>query len=98
MAQGAALAIEDAYYLAQCLKPEPTPSQIPAALKRYYQGRIARTTQIQAISRRNMRLFHRAHLWGNLTTYTPLALASRFAPFILHRQQNPIYGYDVTSA
>jgi salicylate hydroxylase len=55
MAQGAAMAIEDAAVLAACLRRA---DGIPPALKRYEELRKARTAGIQAGSRRNAEIFH----------------------------------------
>ena len=54
MAQGAAMAIEDAAVLAGCLDND----DVPAALKRYESLRRARTAGIQNGSRRNAKVFH----------------------------------------
>lgn len=55
MAQGAAMAIEDAAVLAGCLT---TDDAVTAGLKRYEDLRRARTAKIQNGSRRNAKLFH----------------------------------------
>lgn len=55
MAQGAAMAIEDAAVLAQCVS-QPIP--VPTALERYESLRKERTAQVQRGSRRNARVFH----------------------------------------
>ena len=55
MAQGAAMAIEDAAVLAACLDTE---ADAASALKRYEGLRRARTAGIQRGSRRNARVFH----------------------------------------
>ena len=55
MAQGAAMAIEDAAVLAGCLRRGEA---IPASLKRYEDLRRARTASIQLGSRRNAEVFH----------------------------------------
>ena len=55
MAQGAALAIEDAAVLARCLRAEPAEAD---ALLRYEALRKKRTAGIQLGSRRNARVFH----------------------------------------
>ncbi len=55
MAQGAAMAIEDAAVLAGCLVSDAT---VTAGLKRYEDLRRARTARIQNGSRRNATLFH----------------------------------------
>ena len=55
MAQGAAMAIEDAAVLAGCLSAE---TETAAALKRYEDLRRERTARVQSGSRRTARLFH----------------------------------------
>ena len=55
MAQGAAMAIEDAAVLAGCLS---SGSDTPASLQRYEALRLRRTAWIQNGSRRNATLFH----------------------------------------
>ena len=55
MAQGAAMAIEDAAVLAGCLAAADA---VPAGLQRYEDLRRKRTARIQSGSRRNAQLFH----------------------------------------
>lgn len=55
MAQGAAMAIEDAVILANCLTEQ---RDVAAALLRYAQLRQSRTARIQRGSRRNAKVFH----------------------------------------
>jgi salicylate hydroxylase len=55
MAQGAAMAIEDAAVLAGCLARDRDPA---SAFARYEHLRRARTARVQAGSRRNARVFH----------------------------------------
>jgi salicylate hydroxylase len=56
LAQGAAMAIEDAAVLTDCLKMNPeTPEQ---ALRRYENQRRARTARVQRSARRNGRIYH----------------------------------------
>ncbi|MDA0790743.1 MAG: FAD-dependent monooxygenase [Proteobacteria bacterium] len=55
LAQGAAMAIEDAAVLTGCLQHEPTHR---AALVRYQKLRLPRTSRVQSASRRNARVFH----------------------------------------
>lgn len=59
MAQGAAMAIEDAAVLAGCLADG---LDAPAALQHYEQLRRDRTARVQRASRRNARIFHLAGL------------------------------------
>lgn len=54
MAQGAAMAVEDAVVLARCLDG----AEVPGALARYQQARLARTTRIVTESTANRALFH----------------------------------------
>lgn len=69
LAQGAAMAIEDAQALAQCLGPvlraadaPPAPDAVPTALAQYAQQRWARNARVQAQALRNGRIFHWAGL------------------------------------
>ena len=55
MAQGAAMAIEDAAVLSVCVAPT---NDVPEALRRYESLRRARTSRIQLGSRGNAKLFH----------------------------------------
>ena len=59
-AQGAGMALEDAAVLEQVLA-QPG-ADVPAALRRYAQGRWQRSARVQALSRRNGRIFHAAGL------------------------------------
>ena len=54
MAQGAAMAVEDAAVLAACLEQD----QVETAIRKYEQFRIDRTSRIQNGSRRNSKVFH----------------------------------------
>ena len=53
MAQGAAMAIEDAAILSRCLDGVADRAAVPAALRRYEATRQARTAKIQLTSRQN---------------------------------------------
>lgn len=55
MAQGAAMAMEDAAVLARCVAEHP---DVPEGLARYESLRYRRTAQVQRRSRRNARIFH----------------------------------------
>lgn len=56
LAQGAAMALEDADALATCLTAQP--EHLPLALQHYAQARWRRNAQVQAKAQRNGRLFH----------------------------------------
>ena len=83
MAQGAVMAIEDAYTVTQCLAARP--DDIPGALKRYETLRLDRTAKVQQMSRDNIEFFHNADI-GNLE-----------ARLNSHREAHLwLYGHDVT--
>jgi salicylate hydroxylase len=92
LAQGAAMAIEDAVVLADKLSDT---SDTPEALRRYERARAQRTAKVQTWSRRNARLFHlpsplAAGVFGAaaaLDAFTPGGAARRF---------DWLYGYDAT--
>ena len=56
LAQGAAMAIEDAYVLAECLAAAPEEPE--AALRRYERQRFRRTAHAQRAAARNSHLYH----------------------------------------
>jgi len=59
LAQGAAMALEDAAALGQVLKDLPNPRRdLPAALTQYAQQRWQRAARVQARSHRNGQIFH----------------------------------------
>jgi salicylate hydroxylase len=60
LAQGAALAIEDAYVAAECLAA--TPDDSAAALRRYEGQRTARAARVQRAAALNSRVYHMGHV------------------------------------
>ncbi len=96
MAQGAVMAIEDAWVLAACVSAGG--DDIAAALQRYFDMRIARTTRIQAAAWGNMATFHQRTRLAQAATYGPMWLAGHLAPGIVHSRQDWIYGHDVTKS
>ncbi|MBT4488968.1 MAG: monooxygenase [Rhodospirillaceae bacterium] len=63
MAQGAVMAIEDAYTLAQCLAQNSEQDADPAAALLSYEGlRKERTATVQQMSRDNIQFFHHADI------------------------------------
>jgi salicylate hydroxylase len=58
LAQGAAMAIEDADVLSQALKDARTSEDLPAALAAYAHTRHARVAQVQKRAARNVQIFH----------------------------------------
>ncbi|MEP6344081.1 MAG: FAD-dependent monooxygenase [Maricaulaceae bacterium] len=91
MAQGAAMATEDAWVLAQKLLTTSNPTE---ALKSYQLARKARATKLQAISRGNAKLFHDASKLGCAVRNLKLATASKL-PALQHIKLDPIYGINV---
>lgn len=93
MAQGAAMAIEDAFALTGCVGK--THLSLEERLKLYENKRQGRTTLLQTLSRDNARLFHLS---------SPLAVAARRAKFwaashvppLAHMRFDKIYGHNVT--
>ena len=91
MAQGAAMAIEDGWALAQSLSKYDA---IDTALRAYEDLRKPRTTRLQNISEENATMFHAAGS-GAIIRDAKLA-AARTLPFAQKLRFDPIYGYDIT--
>ena len=93
MAQGAAMAIEDAWVLAVCLShaKDQNSSAINQALTRYQQLRLPRCTKVQRASRANARVFHR-----RAPAYLPLWLLARLQPNFFHARQDWLYRYQAS--
>lgn len=92
LAQGAAMAVEDAWVLAAALS-EYSPK---TGLEIYETTRKPRTSKVQAASRANMKTFHKPNTLSQLATYGPMWLAGRIIPSIVHRRMDWLYGHDVT--
>ncbi|MEP4050622.1 MAG: FAD-dependent monooxygenase [Litorimonas sp.] len=91
LAQGAAMAVEDAWVLAEVISNGDD-------LSEYQNRRHSRTTKVQAASRANMGLFHKVSRTAQLMTYGPMWMAGKMAPNIVHRRMDWLYGCDVTQA
>ena len=91
MAQGAAMAIEDAYVLAKYVTQRP----LSDALMSYEKIRKPRATRIQKMSKANAGLYHMHG--GVLGKFKLKALktASRFAPNVIQSKLDSVYGYNV---
>ncbi len=94
MAQGAAMAVEDAWTLAQQLA---LTENAPRALQDYQALRQARASHVQALSRANAKTFHKRTRLSQLGTYGPLWLAGKIVPKSIHARQDWLYGHDVTA-
>ena len=93
MAQGAVMALEDAWVLADTLSQTLEPAM---AVQEFYSKRIDRVSSVQRRSAANGRLFHIPNAMMRSAVYAPLWMASRVAPNALFRMQDKIYGHDVT--
>lgn len=94
MAQGAAMAVEDAWVLAFELSQD---GPVEEALKRYQARRHERVSGVQAGSRANAKTFHRRGRVAQIATYGPMWLAGTFAPTVIYKRQDALYGHDVVS-
>ena len=92
-AQGAVMAIEDAYLLAMLCSDDQY--DMAEALDLYFKTRLPRTSSVQAASRGNAKLFHRRTPLSRAMTYGPMWVAGKIAPGIIRSQQDPFYAYDV---
>ena len=91
MAQGAAMAIEDAAVLSRCLAAGVLRGrEVPQSLLAYENLRRARTARIQAGSRRNAKVFH---LRG-VSAWMRNRVARRAGDQVMHW----LYGYDALGA
>ena len=95
LAQGAVMAIEDAYVLARLVTQRET---LPEALAAYENEGKPRTSRVQAGARHNAKLFHRADPISKLATYGPIWIAGQFLPAFAHGQYDWIYSHDVTAS
>ena len=94
MAQGAVMALEDAWVLARTSSNVSDPVD---AANRYYETRIARVTAVQRRSAANAKVFHLPNALVRSAAYAPLWVASRIAPGALQGLQDRIYFHDVTA-
>jgi len=92
-AQGAVMAIEDAYLLAKLCSEAP--DDLSAALSTYFETRLPRTSSVQAASRSNAKLFHKHTRLSRTLTYGPMWLAGKIAPAAIRSRQDPFYAYDI---
>ncbi|MGK7952491.1 MAG: FAD-dependent monooxygenase [Xenococcaceae cyanobacterium] len=93
-AQGAAMAIEDAYVLADYLASE---RDIETAFVKYQQARIKRTTKVQQVSRNNANIFHASGVKAAIRNFA-LGLVSTTAPNLLNKKTAWIYDFDIKTA
>ena len=92
LAQGAAMAIEDAAVLGDCLAF--TPDDPESALRAYEKSRRGRTTQVQRAARRNGIVYH---LGGAAAWLRALALLAMPGPRLI-RRYDWVYGWKPADA
>ncbi|MBR7889778.1 FAD-dependent monooxygenase [Marinomonas sp. A79] len=91
MAQGAAMAIEDAYALAHYL----TRFALPDALRQYEQLRKPRATKIQNMSKANAGLYHMHGGVLGKAKLRALKTVSRVFPQFIQSKLDAVYGYEL---
>ena len=95
MAQGAAMAIEDAWVLShKILTPQSNGDNLLKALPQYADIRRPRTARLQKISRSNAKMFHESRPAAKLIRRAKLSLAQSI-PALQHMKLGPIYGVNV---
>ncbi|MFT3973743.1 MAG: FAD-dependent oxidoreductase [Amaricoccus sp.] len=94
LAQGAAMALEDAWTLATALDAAPDPA---AGLATYERLRQVRATRVQRASAQNARVYHLGTA-ARGPVHAALRAASALAPGLLAGRFDWLYGCDVTRA
>lgn len=94
VAQGAAMAIEDAYILSACLDGA---TDVPRALKRYEMLRKPRTAMLQAKALGNADMFHYRGPMGGMLSKAKLQVARCLPPRLAMKPFHGIYAYDATT-
>ena len=94
LAQGAVMAIEDAWVLSRALQSKPG---IEDALAAYEAARKPRTTRVQKGARAQTGLYHKRGLAAQIATYGPIWLAANLAPSFVHARQDWLYSHDVVA-
>jgi salicylate hydroxylase len=93
LAQGASMALEDAWVLAESLARHDS---LAAGLAAYQAARKPRTTRIVAAATTNARLYHLSGL-PRLIGHSGLRLLGRLSPGAILARYDWLYGYDVTA-
>jgi salicylate hydroxylase len=92
LAQGANMALEDAWVLAEALAGHDAPESAFAA---YQQARQDRVTRIVAAANGNARAYHLSGMARD-AAHTALKIGGRVAPGLALKRYDWIYGHDVT--
>lgn len=93
LAQGAAMAVEDAWCLAQLISEDG--ATLMNALQSYEHHRKARTIKVQKASTRNGDIFHKSSRSAQLMTYGPMWVAGKLTPSLIKSRLNWLYDYDI---
>lgn len=93
LAQGANMALEDAWVLAQCLAQKDS---VQGAFESYQTARKSRTAAVVAAANGNARAYHLSGPVRRLT-HLGLRIGGRLAPNFALSRFNWIYGHDVTT-
>ncbi|WP_292293822.1 FAD-dependent oxidoreductase [Marivita sp.] len=93
LAQGANMALEDAWVLADALERAP---DMASGLAAYQERRKARVTRVIDVASRNARNYHLSPGPVRFAAHTALGLLSRAAPGRMLGRFDWLYGHDVT--
>jgi len=94
VAQGACMAIEDAWVLADQLAKN---ADIEVALQNYQNIRKPRTTKVQETALKSGRIYHTANPLARGLLQTGMRLSTKVAPAIMAGHYDWIYDHDVTA-
>jgi salicylate hydroxylase len=95
VAQGACMAIEDAWVLADQLAKTPN---ISTALQNYQNTRKPRATKVQETALKSGRIYHVSNPLARKLLHTGMRLSSVAAPSIIAGHYDWIYNHDVTAS
>jgi len=95
MAQGASMALEDAWTLADSLQNS---TEVETGLAAYQNRRHARATRVINAASKNARNYHLRLEPLRFAAHTALRLTSHIAPDMALRKFDWLYGYDVTKS
>ncbi len=94
LAQGANMALEDAWVLASTLSQLP----IPQALARYQEKRRPRVVRVIEAANANARNYHLRNPLMRLAAHSGLRIAGRLAPGMVLDRFDWVHGHDVTAS
>lgn len=93
LAQGANLALEDAWVLARCLSDHPLDDALPL----YQEAREARCMRVIDAASRNARNYHLRLPPVRFAAHSALRIAGAVAPGLVRKSLDWIYDHDVTA-